>query len=59
MLETFYAFVYGDDLFIASPVFFFILVGPFLCLFVVYIVRALRNKGTSRKVLADGLSYKD
>ena len=59
MLETFYAFVYGDDLFITSPVFFFILVGPFVCLFVVYIVRALKSRGTSRKVLANGFSYKD
>ena len=59
MLETIYAFIYGDDLFITSPVFFFVLVGPFLCLFVMYIIRALKAKGMSRKVLANGLSYKD
>lgn len=59
MFEMIYAIVQGDDLFITSPVFFFLLVSPFLCLFVACIVRALKNRSASRKALVDGLGYKD
>ena len=53
MTDAIYAYLYGGGLFVGSPVFYFLLMAPFLCLFVVCIVRALRNKRSSHEIAAN------
>ncbi len=48
MFELMQTYLWGDELFITSPVFFLMLVGPSLYLFIVSILRNLRNGGGSQ-----------
>ena len=49
MTDVINVYFHADSSFVTSPVFYFLVVGPFLCLFIVRIVCELKNKGRSHK----------